>query len=120
MNIAQTVEKIKARQEELLTGLGIVLALSLAFGLGRWSQLGVEPTPVRILNIPTGAIEASSTTPTEPTPPATGNYVASRNGQKYYPADCKSANRIKPENRVYFATAALAEAAGYTLTVTCK
>lgn len=123
MNIAQTVEKIKGRQEELLTGLGIVLALGLAFGLGCWSRLGEAPKPVRIENIPTRAREtsyATNTTPSQVSVPNTGQYVASRNGKKYYPVDCKSANRIKSENRVYFATAALAEAAGYSLTTTCK
>lgn len=33
------------------------------------------------------------------------NFVASANGKLYYPANCKSAARIKEENRVWFATA---------------
>lgn len=47
-------------------------------------------------------------------------YVASKNGTKYYPIGCKSALRIKEENRVYFADVEEAQNAGLTPTSTCK
>ena len=47
-------------------------------------------------------------------------FVASRSGKKYYPSNCGSANRIKPENRVYFKTSTEAEARGLTRSETCK
>lgn len=49
-----------------------------------------------------------------------GKYVASKNGAKYYPIDCSSANRIKAENRVFFDSAAEAERAGYGESQQCE
>jgi hypothetical protein len=40
-------------------------------------------------------------------------FVASRRGQKYYALEDPAAASIVPENRIYFQTAAEAEAAGY-------
>ncbi len=47
-------------------------------------------------------------------------FVASKNGQKYYPPDCASANRIKEENRVYYTSATEAEADGKELSSQCQ
>lgn len=41
------------------------------------------------------------------------HFVASSRGTKYYAVTEAAAQRITPENRIYFATAAAAEAAGY-------
>lgn len=49
-----------------------------------------------------------------------GKYVASKNGTKYYLPSCKSAKRIKEENRVWFATKEEAQAAGKTPSANCK
>lgn len=51
-------------------------------------------------------------------PAATGNteacvFVGSRNSDKYHLPKCSWAKRIKPENRICFASAADAEARGY-------
>jgi len=55
--------------------------------------------------------------------PATGSaegaYVASKNGTKYYLPSCSGAKRIKDENKVWFATAAAAAAAGYEPAANC-
>ena len=47
-------------------------------------------------------------------------YVASKNGKLYYPVNCKGANRIKPDNRVWFDTVTDAEKSGYTPSSSCK
>lgn len=47
-------------------------------------------------------------------------FVASKNGSKYYPIDCKSAESIKEENRVFFGTAEEAEASGKTKSTKCE
>ncbi len=47
-------------------------------------------------------------------------FVASKTGSKYYPVDCGSVSRIKPENRVYFATETAALEKGYERTSACK
>ncbi len=45
---------------------------------------------------------------------ATGAWVASKTGKKYYPADSAGAKKIKEENRVSFATEEEAQKAGYS------
>lgn len=60
----------------------------------------------------------------ETDPPTQGSasgraFVASKNGTKYYPVNCKSADRIKEENKVYFATAEEAELEDLTPASTC-
>lgn len=47
-------------------------------------------------------------------------YVASKNGSKYYPIDCKIANRINEENMIYFSTQNEAIMSGYELSKTCQ
>jgi hypothetical protein len=43
----------------------------------------------------------------------TGKFVASKSGTKYHPIEnCSFADRIKPENRIYFENAEQAQAAG--------
>ncbi len=49
-----------------------------------------------------------------------GDFVASKNGTVYYPKACKSASRIKEENRLFFASALEAEGAGFRRSAQCK
>jgi hypothetical protein len=49
-----------------------------------------------------------------------GKYIASKSGKKYYPVGCKSANRIKPENRVFFESQEEALRLGLELSSTCS
>lgn len=48
-----------------------------------------------------------------------GNFVASINGKAYYPKDCKAANVIKEENRIWFDSAKEAEENGYARAKNC-
>lgn len=48
-----------------------------------------------------------------------GAFLASKSGTKYYQSGCAAANRIKSENRVYFASEGEAIAAGYGKAQTC-
>ena len=48
-----------------------------------------------------------------------GNFVASINGKAYYPKNCKAANVIKEENRIWFESAKEAETDGYALAKNC-
>ncbi len=45
--------------------------------------------------------------------PAGMKFAASKRGTKYYPVASRSAQNLSPENRIYFRSAADAEAAGY-------
>lgn len=64
----------------------------------------------------------TTTVSTQSTPPSQseGGYVASKNGTKYHLPWCGSAKQIKEENKIWFATKADAEAAGYTPASNCK
>ena len=49
-----------------------------------------------------------------------GKYVASKNGTKYFPEDCKGSKTIKEANKIFFSTPEEAEKAGYELAKNCK
>ena len=59
------------------------------------------------------AAYAVSVVEPEPEPLTDGDFVASVSGEKYHRKDCTFAGRIAAENRVYFLSAADAQAAGY-------
>ncbi len=64
-----------------------------------------------------------ATTPSPTSVPAmvpVGAYVASKNGTKYHLPWCAGAKAIKTENKIWFASKAEAEAAGYTAAANCK
>jgi len=48
------------------------------------------------------------------------SFIASKNGKRYFPTSCGSAQTIKSENAVYFESESLAELAGYTKSLQCK
>ncbi len=90
----------------------IILTSTASFGLGRLSIIeqvrakdDVEIIIPRLSNL---KVDESKF-----------KYLASKSGTKYYPMGCKSANRIKPENRVYFNTVDEAEESGLTLASGC-
>lgn len=101
---------------DLLVIIVVVLASSFSFGLGylagrdvgQGSRLTIEPLPAPAL---TADPETAS---------AIGQVVASKNGTKYYLPSCAGANRISTANKVWFASAAAAAAAGYTPAANCK
>jgi hypothetical protein len=47
-------------------------------------------------------------------------FFASSKGSKYYSLGCSAGKTIKQENRVYFTTGEEAQAAGYTLSTSCR
>lgn len=103
-----------------------------AFGLGRLSVdggsagrveqgLAIEGVQEPIQNTPRSKLSATSVTPaTSSQSQGQGNYVASKNGKLYYTRGCKAANRIKPENEVWFTNAGEAESMGYTRSGSCQ
>ena len=90
----------------------LVLASSASFGLGflagvdtgKGSGLEIGQTPMSEVGTPTGNF----------------GVVASKNGTKYYFSQCAGAQKISDTNKVWFASASAAEAAGYTLAANCK
>lgn len=132
MTIPKPQEKIKYLAEAII----VALLLTAAFVIGRVSALqGTGDTnPVRVvypplvsINVPkyiasgtsvklTSPIDMNETSPSEP---ASWVFAGSKSGKIYYPRDCKSLDRVKPENRVYWNSEAKALAAGYLLSSAC-
>jgi hypothetical protein len=117
----------------ILIALLIILIGGAAFALGKISRIFEARKPIEILydttlqNATTTPIvaepplgEKATTTVQKPAPKATGKYVGARTGTKYYLPSCSGANRIKEENKVWFATAEEAESRGYTPAANCE
>lgn len=90
----------------------VVLVAVLSFGLGRLyhpreSGVTINYNPSLDTKVAKTAENGGS-----------GAVYASSKGTKYYFANCKSS--ISDQNRITFASAEAAEAAGYTLASTCK
>lgn len=130
------MEKIKQFMEsekgkDILTVAIVILVGLASFGLGRLSKETLSPgIKIEYPTQESNAIEAqginsynSSNTSiffAKTQTVNSGNYFASNRGQKYYPVGCSAGKTIKQENRIYFATSAEAEKAGYTLSSSCK
>ncbi len=100
-----------------------------AFFLGRASvesrvdTVDTASTKVQLIRTeaaPMGALMLGGTSSVT-TPPATSaaSIVASKSGTKYHLVTCPGAKQIKEENKVYFASSAEAEAAGYGAAANC-
>jgi len=61
-----------------------------------------------------------SATNQENTPTGEGTVVASKNGSKYHLPSCSGAKQINEVNKIVFASAEEARAAGYTPAANCK
>lgn len=103
------------------------------FWIEKLGEPGGQPAAVGTAVAPSGsvtAMPASSVAPAPsspssvelppPAPAMAGSYVASKTGTKYYLPWCGTAKRIKEENKVWFASKAEAEAAGYAPASNCK
>lgn len=118
--------KLLLADDTLFTSILLCVIAALAFFLGRFSvgegeipvpavaQIGAALVPI----VSTSSV-TTTTVPTVPLTAATAQYVGSKSGNKYHLLTCSGAKRIKEENKVFFATAAEAEAAGYTAAANC-
>jgi len=116
----------KEKFDRLVLPAIVVLVGLSAFGLGRLSALKEgrgtliihPPGDAQAIARPVdwGAASTASTT----TAQVVHNFVASKNGSKYYLPTCAGASKINDANKIWFATAADAQAAGYTAAANCK
>ena len=104
----------------------VVLVGVGAFGLGRLSRIEEAKRPLIIRNgsdiaVPVPSVQTAAAAQSLPAQAgvATGPIVASKSGTKYYLSTCSGAKNIKDANKVYFASAAEAQAAGYTAAANC-
>ncbi len=122
------LEKLKRflADDTIFTGMLLCVIAVTAFFLGRFSlpsPVPAVPVVAQIAAAPAllvATTTATSTVPVvAPVTEATAKYVGSKSGSKYHLMSCASGKRIKPENRIYFATGVEAEAAGYTPSANC-
>lgn len=120
------MEKIKSyiRQNEadIFTIILVITVGFLGFGLGKLSQMNLEKEPVEIL-LPEPLTQVSNVglnAVTEASEPSNkGQYVASKNSNKYHLPSCSGAKRISEANKIWFASREEAESRGYTPAGNC-
>jgi hypothetical protein len=109
MNIHEWSEKIKPYFR-----IGtIILTSFIVLGLWQIKAEAATKTPLKVINMgQNGLLDSSGGLQT---------VIGSKSGNKYYYPWCAgSLSRTKPENRVEFASVALAQAAGYVAAGNCK
>ncbi len=120
MTIAEVRKKCKALLARIPRDGAILLILvaasSASFGLGLLAGKDMGQGSEIALEVPPTALPLADSAGA----PQAGQVVASKNGTKYYLPDCAGADRIAAANKVWFASAAAAAAAGYTPAVNCK
>jgi hypothetical protein len=119
MTIAEAREKCKMLvsripRDALIIGV-LVLASSASFGLGYLTGLDADRSEQmgQGSDVTLDDLSLATTTPG-------GQIVASKSGTKYYLSSCAVASRISEANKIWFTSAAVAEAAGYTPAANCK
>lgn len=133
MSIPETLIKIKGRGGLGLLAQGVtgILILGSFFMLGRVSVLASkqatsEPIdavlpPLVATNVPKYEPGGSGKAPIMESvqEPTLWAVAASKTGKVYYPKTCTGLGRVKPENRVYFASEQEAQQAGLTKSAAC-
>ncbi len=134
MSIPETLIKIKGRGGLGLLARGVagILILGSFFMLGRVSVLASKQTssepieavlpPLVATDVPKYEPGGSGKTQVTEQPvqePDIWTVAASKTGKVYYPKTCTGLGRVKPENRVYFASEQEAQQAGLTKAASC-
>jgi len=102
-------------------GAGVVVIGLAVAGMTFFGGSGKGEAPVQEVSVARSAVTESVTAvPTVSNGTAAGNFVASKQGKKYFPLGCGTAKSIKEENKVFFGSEAEAEQAGYERSLTCK
>lgn len=125
MTIAEAREKCKTFvakiPRDVLVIAILVLVSSASFCLGYLAGLDAGSAAELPKGSQGSGVVIGDNNP--PSPDATageaGKYVASKSGTKYYLPSCAGADRISDVNKVWFTSAALATAAGYTPAANC-
>jgi hypothetical protein len=129
--IANLFQKVKRSFQENERDIYIAAFIFLAgmggFGLGRLSVIMPQKEPLLVeypRKIGGERMETQSGTTIIPDKKAAqgfaGAYVASKSGTAYHLPSCQSAQKIKEENKIWFATKEEAENAGYKPAGNCE
>lgn len=115
-----SIKDFALKIKPFFTFLSMMLGALLFFGLGRLSALEKDYSPVSIVKSQVQVPQVIEAPQVVVQPASDGEVIGSKNGTKYYLPWCGALSRIKLENRVVFASAALARQAGYTPAANCK
>lgn len=109
-------------EKPLFWALVIVLTASVSFGLGRLSKIEEARVPIKVekSNVLASASAINLSDKEQGSEMPEKSIVASKRGKKYHYIWCSGAKTIKEENKIFFATEAEAERAGYTLAANCQ
>lgn len=125
MMVSQYLEKVKSWVKENDSDLYVALLIFLvglaSFGLGRLSVYWPQKEPITITESPllqetNRGVASPSASPLL----GKGRYVASKSGKYYHYPWCPGAQRIKEENKIWFATKEEAEKRGYRPAANCE
>jgi len=107
-------EKLKSflGDDAIFMAFLLILVGVISFGLGRGS---VSEQEIRA----PGVVFNDAITTEAGLPGQKDRVVGSRSGTKYHLLDCPGALQMKEENKVFFDSIELAEAAGYTPAANC-
>lgn len=119
--------KLEPHKNDIFTVSIIILTAIISFGLGRLSVIYGEKTPVKIEYSDSGGNQSAAIPETLlpiPTKVKFSDrekmYAASKNSDKYHLPWCAGAQRIKEENKIWFASKEEAEKAGYKPAENCE
>jgi len=119
-NIPEILNSRKAQDIFLI--MSVLLLSGISFGLGRLSVTQHPLQPVTLQQAQLGTVTMNTATqPLQSAEQASKKqYVASKNGTVYHAPWCSGAQRIREDNKVWFATKKEAEGAGYRPAKNCK
>lgn len=140
INISEAIknckEFLKENEKDIFLAVLIVLVGFLSFGLGRLSRIFENKMPIEIQNAvetkgaPFDEFSSDFTSGTNASASVLGtaaqdeeqvkNFVASKNGTKYYFPWCGGVEKIKEENKIWFASKEEAAKKGYEPAKNCK
>ena len=114
--------KLESRKNDIFTAGIIILTAVAGFGLGRLSAIYEQKKPIEIEYPGTSQAAAVVNFADSEVRLLNGEkmYVASKNSDKYHLPWCAGAQRIKEENKIWFANKENAEKAGYKPSANCK
>ncbi len=109
---------------KIFLSLVIILVATLSFGIGKLSSLNQsEPIKIEYENLDNDRASSAGKgraldSDSQGSTLGSGAVSASSQGTRYYYSWC--GNNISEKNKISFATALMAEKAGYTLAANCK
>lgn len=118
--IDESWQIVKRHQDQLWIILIVLFSASLLLGLWQLTSYRSQRDPLVIENVPEPDTNLVNVSSGAGEGLVLGQYVASKNGTKYYLPTCGGVSRIKEENKIWFTTVEEAKSRGYGPAANCK